>query len=174
MLNPGEIDEHASGNPADNPGEDELTALRREVEDLRNRNLRLIAEQRNITQRAQRDREESVRYAIADFTRDLLVILDDLERSRQAAASADSAASVAEGVRIVHENFLKLLAQNGVQPIAAAGKPFDPAEHEALMQQPHDEVPAGCVVQEVQRGYRMHQRVLRPTRVIVSTGPGTA
>lgn len=170
MSNPGELDEMRT-DPADESGAaDEVTSLRRKVEELTDKNLRLLAEQRNITQRAARDREETLRYAVADFAREMLVVLDDLERAREAAAKADSAAAVAEGVRIVHEHFLKLLAQQKIEPIVAAGQPFDPGQHEALLQQPHDDVPAGHVIQDVQRGYRMHQRVLRPARVIVSTG----
>jgi molecular chaperone GrpE len=154
--------------------EDELTALRREVEALRDKNLRALAEVQNTQKRAQREKEEALRYAEADFARELLVILDDFERTNESAKTATDVQAVAEGVRIVYEHFLKLLRSRGIAPIEAVGQPFDPAFHQALMQRPSDDHPAGTVIEEAARGYKMHDRVLRPSRVIVSTGPAPA
>lgn len=152
----------------------ELEALRAEVEQLRDRNLRLIAEARNLQQRALRDKEEALRYAEADFARELLVVIDDLERTLASAGDDPNAAPAAlvEGVRIVYDHFLKVLRSRGIEPIEAVGRPFDPHLHEALAQRPADPE-AGTVVQEAARGYRMRERVLRPARVIVSSGPGS-
>ncbi|MBW7904612.1 MAG: nucleotide exchange factor GrpE [Phycisphaerae bacterium] len=143
--------------------------FQRELDALRDRNLRLLADMRNLQQRSKREREEALRYAEAEFARELLVVLDDLERAMQAASGAD--APLSEGMRITHEHFLKLLRTRGIEPIAAVGEPFDPALHEALLQQPSAQFPAGIVAQEVARGYRMHERVIRPARVVVSSGP---
>lgn len=154
--------------------EDELAALRREVEALRDKNLRALAEIQNTQKRAQREKEEALRYAEADFARELLVILDDFERTSESAKTATDVQAVAEGVRIVYEHFLKLLRSRGIAPIEAVGQPFDPALHQALMQRPSDDHPAGTVIEEAARGYKMHDRVLRPSRVIVSTGPAPA
>jgi molecular chaperone GrpE len=158
------------------PGTDaaELEALRREVEQLRERNLRLLADMRNLQQRAERERADSQQYAEAQLVRELLVVLDDLERARQCAAAAENLETVAEGVRIVHEHFLKVLRSRRIEPIQALGQPFDPHYHEALLHQPSDTYPAGTVSQELARGYTMHQRVLRPARVVVSSGPPPA
>lgn len=165
----------AAAAPAAPPApEDELTALRREVEALRDKNLRALAEVHNAQKRAQREKEEALRYAEADFARELLVILDDFERTNESAKTATDVQAVAEGVRIVYEHFLKLLRSRGIAPIEAVGQPFDPAFHQALMQRPSDDHPAGTVIAEAARGYRMHDRVLRPSRVIVSTGPAPA
>ncbi len=150
---------------------DELTALRKEVAELRDKHLRSLAEAQNLHKRAQREKQEAIRFAEGELVRELLVVLDDLERTLASAKSGADAAALTEGVRIVYEHFVKVLAAHGVAALEATGKPFDPAFHEALMQQPHDTVPAGAVIQEATRGYRMHERVLRPSRVIVSAGP---
>ncbi len=161
--------------PAQQAGADtELASLRQEVAQLRDRNLRLMAEAQNQQKRAAREMQDAQRYAEAELARELLVVLDDLERTQASAGEGADATKIAEGVRIVYEHFHKILEQRQIRPIDAAGKPFDPAFHEALMQQPSDTVPAGHVLQELARGYTMHQRVLRPSRVVVSSGPAAA
>ena len=149
----------------------ELETIRQEVAELQEQKLRLLAEQRNQQQRSERDKAEALKHAEADFARELLVILDDLERTRESARDSNDVQAIADGVRIVYEHFLKVLAERRIQPIEALGQPFDPGLHEALLQQPSDDYPAGTVIQELARGYKMHDRVLRATRVIVSTGP---
>lgn len=166
--------EGAAEQPRPDSGAGELESLRREVEQLRERNLRLLADMRNLQQRAERERAESLQYAESQFARELLVVLDDLERTLLAAGGTDSIQAVAEGVRMVHEHFLKVLKSRRIEPIAALGRPFDPHYHEALLHQPSDTYPAGTVSQELARGYTMHQRVLRPARVVVSSGPPPA
>ncbi|MFO0837640.1 MAG: nucleotide exchange factor GrpE [Phycisphaerae bacterium] len=153
--------------------EADIAQLQAEVTTLRDQHLRNLAELRNANQRWQREKQEAVKYAEADFARELLVVLDGLERTLESARSAGDALSIAEGLRIVHEQFLKALAAHHIEPIQAAGVPFDPHVHEALMQRPSDDVSAGAVLQEVQRGFRMHDRVIRTARVIVSSGPAT-
>lgn len=150
---------------------DELEALRREVAELREKNLRLLAEQRNQQQRAQRERAEALRYAEGELARELLVVLDDLERTQESARETRKVQVVADGVRIIYEHFLKVLKGRGIEPIVAQGQPFDPGLHEAMLQRPSDEHPAGTVMEELARGYQMHDRVLRPSRVVVSSGP---
>lgn len=159
--------------PAETAAADELTTLRQEIEALRDRNLRLTAELQNQQKRAQREKQEALRYAEAEFARELLPVLDDFERTVAAADTAPDARTVADGVRIVQQQLLKVLASRGIAPIQAAGRPFNPDEHEALMQQPSDQ-PAGTVLYEAARGYRMHERVLRPARVVVAGSPEAA
>jgi molecular chaperone GrpE len=154
--------------------EDELQALRNEVGELREKNLRLLADARNSQQRAQRDKDEALKYAEGEFARELLVVIDDLERTLDSAKTAEDVEAVADGVRIIYEHFLKVLRSRGIEPIEAEGQPFDPSFHEALMQQPSEEYPAGTVMQELARGYRMHDRVIRASRVVVSGGPARA
>ena len=153
------------GEPSD-PGQ--------EIERLKEENLRLLAELRNVTQRAQREKSEALKYAETALAKELLPVLDDLERTLASAADTEDAEQIIEGVRIVHEHFLKVLRHRHIQPIDTVGKPFDPDRHEALMQQPSDEHPPNTVIQEVQRGYTMHDRVIRPAKVIVSAAPAEA
>ena len=141
-----------------------------EIAALRDENLRLVAELRNVRQRAQREKQEALKYGEADFARELLVVLDDLERTQESVKTADNMQAVTEGVRIVYEHFLKVLRAHQIEPIEAAGQPFDPGLHEAMMQQPSAEHPAGTVMQELARGYKMHGRVIRPAKVVVSSG----
>lgn len=147
---------------------DELSALRSECEVLRDKNLRLLADARNLQQRAARDKEEAIRYAEFDFARELLPVLDGLERALKSSSAAADGTGVVDGVRIVYEQFQKILRDHQIEPIDAAGRPFDPAVHEAILQQASAELPPNTVLQEVQRGYRMRDRVLRAARVIVS------
>lgn len=150
------------------PPESEIEALRREAEELRDKNLRLLAEMRNTMARAQREKSESLEYAEADFAREVLIVLDGLERTCESAQSASDAKTVADGVRIVLDQFLQTLRKFGIESIPAVGRPFDPAVHEALMQQPSSDVPPGSVLSEIARGYRMKGRVLRTAKVIVA------
>jgi molecular chaperone GrpE len=159
--------------PAVPPPDEELATLRRENAELRDKLLRLTAELQNQLKRAQRAQQESQRFAEAELARDLLVVLDDVERAQDAARNIPDAQPVAEGVRIMAEHFQKVLRDHQIVPIDAVGRPFDPVFHEALMQQASNEQPAGVVLQELARGYRMHERVLRHSRVIVSSGPPT-
>jgi len=170
---PDEVPDQAETAEAVAP-EDELQALRNEVEQLREKNLRLLADSRNLQQRAQRDKAETLKYAEAEFARELLVVIDDLERTLDSAKTAEDVEAVADGVRIIYEHFLKVLRSRGIEPIEAEGRPFDPSFHEALMQQPSEEYPAGTVMQELARGYKMHDRVIRASRVVVSGGPAQA
>ncbi|GMU82251.1 MAG: hypothetical protein AMXMBFR47_21220 [Planctomycetota bacterium] len=159
-----EIDEsQQTESPAD-----EVATLKKEVEELRERNLRLTAEMRNQLVRLQREKEESLRYAESAFAKQLLGVLDNLDRAVDATASATDPQTVAAGVKIVHEQFLKVLADHGIESILAEGQPFNPDVHEAVMQQPSADVQPGTVLQQLARGYQMHGRVLRPAKVIVS------
>ena len=153
--------------------DDELTALRSQVEELKAKNLRQLADAQNAAKRAEREKQEAIRYAEAAFAKELLGVVDDLERTLESARHAKDSQKVADGVRIVHEQFLKVLKAHHIVPIEAEGKPFDPSFHEAMLQQPSDEHPPGTVMQELARGYTMHERVLRPTRAIISVGPET-
>ena len=144
--------------------------LEEQIEQLRDDKRRLQAELQNVVKRTQRDKQDALKFAEADFARDLLLVLDDLERTRESVESAEDVQAVSEGLRIVYDHFMKVLRGRGIETIDAAGTPFDPDRHEAMMQQPSDEHPAGTVLQEYQRGYRMHGRVLRPAKVVVSGG----
>jgi molecular chaperone GrpE len=138
---------------------------------LRDKLLRARAELANLQRRAANEKTEAIRYAVADFARDLLEVVDDFERMFEAASSEASEGSITEGSRLVYENLLKVLKIHHIERIEAEGKPFDPAQHEAVMQQPDGDQPPNTVLREVQKGYRLQGRLLRPAKVIVSAEP---
>ena len=158
----------AENTATDSGPADELTRLRQELQEARDRNLRAVAEMQNQQRRAQRDKEDSLKFAESQFAKELLVVLDGLERAREAAGTATDVAPVAEGVRIVYDQFLKILSDHHIEPIDAVGQPFDPSFHEAVMQQPSPAHSSGTVLQQLARGYQMHGRVIRPAKVIVA------
>jgi molecular chaperone GrpE len=152
--------------------EDELAAVRREAAELRAKNLRLLAEMQNLRKRTEREQGETMRFAESEFARELLPVLDNLEYARASASAAQDIGTLVDGVHIACEHFLKVLQGHHIEAlIAAAGRPFDPSLHEAVRQQPSNDYPAGTVLQELARGYIMYARVLRPSQVVVSSGP---
>jgi molecular chaperone GrpE len=128
--------------------------------------LRLAADFENYKKRAAREREEYVTLANERLVKELLPILDDLERALNAAEQHEEA-QLEEGVRLVHRSLASLLARNGVEEIATDGK-FDPHVHEALLAQPAEDREQGDVLDVIQKGYRLGDRVVRPARVIVA------
>ena len=134
------------------------------VED--DRLLRLAADFENYKKRAAREREEYVALANARLLAELLPVVDDLERAL-AAAEQHEEAQLEEGVRLVHRSLAALLERQGVTAIETDGK-FDPHVHEALLAQPSEEVESGSVLDVVQKGYKLGDRVVRPARVIVA------
>ena len=155
--------------PETQPEAGEAQALEAERDEWRDKALRSRAELENVQRRLTAERQQAVRYANAAFARDLLGLLDTIELARQAGAKdeADHDAILAS-LAMLDETFRKTLADHQVTAIDADGKPFDPAEHEALQQQPSAEHEPGTVVTVVQTGYKLHDRVLRPARVIIS------
>jgi molecular chaperone GrpE len=134
------------------------------VED--DRLLRLAADFENYKKRAARERQEYVVLANERLLKELLPILDDLERAMNAAEDHEEA-QLEEGVRLVHRSLASLLRRNGVEEIATDGK-FDPHVHEALLAQPAEDREHGDVLDVIQKGYRLGDRVVRPARVIVA------
>lgn len=151
----------------------EVDALRAEVAQWEDKFLRAKAEQQNALRRAENQARVSIQYANADLLRSLVEVADDLDRTMEvaiqsSAGDAESGGVLIEGVRLIQGKIRKILADNNVTAIDAVGHAFDPSLHEALMQQPSDEYDAGTVIQQVQAGYTFHDRVLRPTKVIVA------
>ena len=153
---------------SDRAAGDELEALRAENEELIDTLQRLKAEFDNYRKRAARDQESLVARANERLVKELLPILDDLERALEAAAEHEEA-KLEEGVRLVHRALADLLAKEGLAEIETDGK-FDPHVHEALLSQPSD-AEEGSVIEVVQKGYTLGDRVLRPARVVVARPP---
>ena len=130
--------------------------------------LRLAADFENYKKRAARERQEYVALANERLVKELLPILDDLERALTAAEEHEEA-QLEEGVRLVHRSLGDLLSREGLTEVQTEGK-FDPHTQEALLSQPSDEE-EGSVIQVLQKGYSLGDRVLRPARVVISAGP---
>jgi molecular chaperone GrpE len=149
-------------------GEDRLAALETERDEAIDRWKRAAADFDNYKKRAARERAEYVTLANERLVKELLPILDDLERAL-AAVGEHQEAAVEEGVRLVHRSLATLLERNGVKEIDAEGK-FDPHVHEALLSQPSD-AEEGAVIDVVQKGYTIGDRVVRPARVVIAAAP---
>jgi molecular chaperone GrpE len=130
------------------------------------------AEFENYQKRAARDRETERRYAQFPLAQSLLPALDNLERALAAARQAGDNSPLTQGVAATHTQLLDILRRHGVSRVEAEGQPFDPNLHQAVMQQPSPDHPPGTVIQVLEPGYLLHERVLRPASVIVSTTPG--
>jgi molecular chaperone GrpE len=148
--------------------QDETAAEEQQPEPQDDRLLRLAADFENYKKRAARERQEYVALANERLIAELLPILDDLERALSAAEQHQEA-QLEEGVRLVHRSLAALLERQGVTPIETDGK-FDPHVHEALLSQP-SEAEEGSVIDVVQRGYKLGERVVRPARVVVASPP---
>jgi molecular chaperone GrpE len=149
---------------------EEVAALRGELEALKDRYLRLQADFENHRRRTLKEREESARYGHENLVKDLLATVDNLDRAIDHARQSGGGdfQSMLQGVELVQRELLGALAKHGVEPIEAEGQPFDPNLHEAMGQEESDAVPPGTVVRELQKGYVLRDRLLRPTRVMVS------
>jgi molecular chaperone GrpE len=157
--------------PVSNAGEVDAAALQAENDSLRDRMLRALADAENTRRRAERTQREARQYAIADFARELLPVLDNLQRTVAAAerrepASVEDAALI-EGVRAVERLLRHTFEQSGIRRIEALGAPFDPSLHEAMIEEDDGAQPPGTINRVLEDGYTIHDRLLRPARVAV-------
>jgi len=150
------------------PETDAAGELKARAEALEDSLFRARADYQNLQRRSATERAEAVRFANAELLRSLVGVLDGFERSLAAASDAASLPAVVEGVRLVYQNLLQALQTHGLERIEALHRRFDPTLHDALMQQPCADHPSGTVIEEVAKGYRLRDRVLRPSKVIVS------
>jgi molecular chaperone GrpE len=149
---------------------EDLAQVQKERDEYLDQLQRSRAEFANYQKRARTQADADRLYAVGPLAVDIVTELDNFERAIEAARAA-GAASIVEGLDMVHKRLLAALAKHGVEPIAALGGPFDPNQHEALVQQPDAQHPEGTVIAELGRGYRLRDRVLRPTKVAVSIRP---
>jgi molecular chaperone GrpE len=171
--------EGAGGGPSDPPEsggdrvaalEAELEAAREEAREANARALRERADAENVKKRAAREQGEAVRYGTERLVRDLLPMVDNLERAVQAAQGGGNGAPLVEGVTLVLKGLLDVLARHGVTRVEAEGTRFDPAHHEAVAHVESAQHEPNAVIQEHQPGYRLYDRLLRPALVTVSKG----
>lgn len=156
---------------ADVAGLDAVAADNAELKAEKDRSLRLQAEMENLRTRTAREISEQARYASLPLIRDLLPVVDNIDRAIDAASQTGDASSLLEGFKLVRQQLLNTLEQHNCLRIEALGEPFDPQFHAAIMQQASEEVAANHVLLVAQAGYKLHDRVVRPAQVIISTGP---
>lgn len=146
----------------------QLNSKEEEAKNNYDRYVRQVAELDNFKKRSSRERDELARYGNETLVKDLLPVIDNLERAIAHAAGGSEANPLVEGVDLVLKGFLDTLAKHGVQPVVAVGMPFDPAQHEALAQVESADQPPNTVMEQHQKGYLMRDRLLRPALVTVS------
>jgi molecular chaperone GrpE len=158
----------------DDSPEQVVDMLEQQLVDLKDRELKAQAELENFRKRLLRDTEQQLKYALLPFVRDLVEVVDNLNRATDAATSKGSTDGLVAGVKLVQYQLHQVLEKYSCKPIESVGKAFDPNFHQAIAQQPSDQVAAGLIVLETSIGYMMHDRVVRPSMVIVSTGPAAS
>lgn len=149
----------------------ELEKERNQATDYMKRMQYAQAEVANIRRRSQQEREELTKYGVAPLAASLLEVLDNFERAEQVLPDALQSYTWISGVVLIHRQLEYLLQQHGLARIETAGKTFDAAFHEAMTQEHHDSIAAGGIIAEVQRGYTLQGRLMRPALVRVSQGP---
>jgi molecular chaperone GrpE len=155
--------------------EEKIAEIERTLDATRDQLLRRTAELENMRRRHQQEREQLIFDANKRLLIDLLGTIDDLERTIEHASESDDrsssmmqGSSIMQGVELIYKNFLKTLERYGVHPMQTVGEPFDPMKHDALLEEPRDDVAAGLVTREIQRGYMLHDTILRHAKVFVS------
>lgn len=176
-------DPNTGAPEATDPGAEEanaqLATLEGRIADLTDRLLRAHAEMDNLRKRTERDKEDTAKYAISKFARDVLGVGDNLQRATAAvppgAADADPALkALVEGVAMTEREFLNVLERNGVKRLDPEGQPFNPHQHQAMIEIDQPDVTPGTVVQVYAPGYVLEDRVLRPAMVVVAKGGNRA
>jgi molecular chaperone GrpE len=164
----------SAGSPAGggkDGSDSEVARLQREVAENRDRAVRALADFDNYRKRTERERDELRKFALLDPMRDFVAVADNLDLALRAEGSADD---LRRGLEMIQRQLMELFRRYSVSAIPAVGQPFDPALHEAVSREERAEVTVPTVVDELRRGYRMHERLLRPAmvRVAVPSEPG--
>jgi len=172
---PGAAAQPAGAGPAPSTPDETIAALRAEAADLKDKLLRAHAEVENIRKRSEREKEETAKYAVTRFARDIVNVGDNFQRAIDAvpagAAEQDAALkSFLEGVTMTERELLNVLERYAIKRVQPVGEPFNPHLHQAVMEIQRSDVPAGTVVQVFQAGFTIGDRVLRPAMVAVSKG----
>lgn len=142
-----------------------------EKAELQDRILRVQAEMENMRRRKDREQQDSLRFANQPLLVDLLPVIDNIERAIDAAEQSKDGGGLLQGFKMVHQMLMAAIEKHHCTRVPAAGENFDPTMHEALLQTPSQDVPAGKVTHVNQHGYQLNGRVIRPAQVIVSSGP---
>ncbi|MCU0786140.1 MAG: nucleotide exchange factor GrpE [Verrucomicrobia bacterium] len=155
---------------------EELKARAAQADDFWDRLLRATADFENFKKRAARERQDAVKYASEALIQKLISVLDNFDMAQAAAQSgpAQGTQSLQAGIAMIQQQFKSVLAEAGVEEVDATGKPFNPNLHEAVSQQETADIPEGHVIQQLRKGYKLRERLLRPATVIVAKTPAPA
>ncbi len=143
-----------------------------EIKDLKDKYLRALAEQDNFRKRMEREKAELFNYGLTNFIKELLPVADSLETALiEAQKSSNDSTGLVEGIRLILSKFQSVLKKHGVEEIEALNKPFDPSFHEAVAKIERNDVEPMTVVEEMEKGYLLKGRILRPSKVVVAVKP---
>ncbi len=148
--------------------QNKLLEKTQEAEENYTRLLRLAADMENLKKRQERERAELLQFANENLIKELLPVVDNLERALDHGRQLEAPAALLEGIDLVYQGFLKALDRFGVTPLDSVGQPFDPVFHNAVMQEEAPDAPDSSVIKELQKGYLLNQRLLRPAMVVVA------
>ena len=148
-----------------------MAGLQADLDRFRDLALRSQADFENYKKRCAREKEEAIKYANRSLLERLIAIADNFELGLAAARAEGEGSPVYSGMSLALKQLNDFLAENGLQPIEAEGQKFDPNLHESIAHEPSDKVPEGTVIRQTRRGYRFRDRLLRPSSVVVSSGP---
>ena len=151
--------------------QDANATMQADLDRFRDLALRSQADFDNYKKRTAREKEEAIKYANASLLERLIAIVDNFELGLSAARAEGEGSAIYSGMSMVLKQLNDFLADNGLQPIAAEGQKFDPNLHEAIAHEPSAEIAEGVVIRQTRRGYRLKDRLLRPSSVVVSSGP---
>jgi molecular chaperone GrpE len=151
--------------------DDPTSGLQADLDRFRDLALRSQADFENYKKRAAREKEEAIKYANSSMLERLIAIVDNFELGLSAARDEGEKSPIFAGMKMVLKQLTDFLTDNGLKPIDAEGRKFDPNLHEAIAHEASNEVPEGVVIRQTRRGYRMKDRLLRPSSVVVSSGP---
>jgi molecular chaperone GrpE len=151
--------------------QDEMASMQADLDRFRDLAMRSQADLENYKKRCAREKEEAIKYANKSLLEKLVSIVDHFELGLEAARNEGEKSPIYSGMSLVLKQLQDFLSENGLQPIDAVGKKFDPNLHEAIAHQPSDKVPEEHVISQTRRGYRFKDRLLRPSTVVVSSGP---
>lgn len=164
-----ELEENQATSETEEKSDSEVAELKQKFEELEDQNLRLQAEIQNMRRRNKKEREAAVRYRSQDLGKEMLPVLDNLERALDTEVTDEAGESLKQGLEMVLESFYRALNSAGIEEIEAEGEPFDPNFHEAYAQVPaEDGQESGHVAQVYEKGYKLHDRVLRAAKVTVT------
>jgi len=171
------VKEAASASTAETPppemeqSDDDCEGLQADLNRFKDLALRSQADFENYKKRSAREKEEAIKYANSSLLEKLIAIVDNFELGLEAARAEGEKSPVFSGMSMVLKQLMDFLTDNGLLSIDATGQKFDPNLHEAIAHEPSKEFPEGVVLRQTRRGYRMKDRLLRPSSVVVSSGP---